>query len=373
MNQLHLSENITRLRRKRKITQEELADFLGVTKAAVSKWENGQTAPDILLLPRLACFFDVTIDQLLGYEAQLSREQIRRCYMEFCRDFVELPFPEVWKKARSLARRYYSCYPLLLQLCILYLNHFMLAETREDGRQMLNDALQLCDRILEGCRDMGICADAAVLKATLLLQLNAPLEAAGLLEPSADVNHLSLQSSAGTVLIQAYLMSGEAEKARNHAQVRHYLHLLNLVSDAIQLLSVYTEDLKRCREIIRRTQGIIDLFHLEQLHANLASQYYYQAALTYAEHEDTAHAMEMLRRFVCCVNSLLSRERITLHGDSYFDRLEQWIDQLPLGDMAPRDKVFARQSALAALSHPAFSSLEEMPEFRSLYQRLSDV
>lgn len=41
MNQLHLSENITRLRRERKTTQEELADFLGVTKAAVSKWENG--------------------------------------------------------------------------------------------------------------------------------------------------------------------------------------------------------------------------------------------------------------------------------------------------------------------------------------------
>ncbi len=41
MNELHLSENIAGLRREKKITQEELADFLGVTKAAVSKWENG--------------------------------------------------------------------------------------------------------------------------------------------------------------------------------------------------------------------------------------------------------------------------------------------------------------------------------------------
>lgn len=41
MNALNLSENIMRLRHERKITQEELADFVGVTKAAVSKWESG--------------------------------------------------------------------------------------------------------------------------------------------------------------------------------------------------------------------------------------------------------------------------------------------------------------------------------------------
>ena len=41
MNVLNLSENILRLRRERKITQEEFADFAGVTKASVSKWESG--------------------------------------------------------------------------------------------------------------------------------------------------------------------------------------------------------------------------------------------------------------------------------------------------------------------------------------------
>ena len=366
MNQLHISENIVRLRRERKITQEELADFIGVTKAAVSKWENGQTTPDILLLPRLASFFNVTIDELLGYEAHLSREQIRRCYMELCRDFVNLPFPEAWEKVRSTARCYYSCYPLLLQLSILYLNHFMLAGTEGDSRQVLGDAILLCDRILEGCRDMGLCADAAVVKAMLHLQLNAPSEAIGLLEPSEETSHLSLQNSTGAILLQAYLMSGETEKARDHAQIRHYLHLLSLVSDAIQLLTIYTDDLKRCEEIMRRTQGVIDLYHLKQLHPNLVSQYYYQAALTYAQNEDADHALDMLLRFEHCVNSLLSQEHITLHGDSYFDRLDPWIEQLPLGDHVPRDKAFARQSAIEALSHPAFSILKEREEFRSL-------
>ncbi len=75
MNGMNLSENIIRLRRKRKLTQEQLADFVGVTKAAVSKWETAQSIPDILLLPRLASLFDVTVDELIGY--QIGRASCR--------------------------------------------------------------------------------------------------------------------------------------------------------------------------------------------------------------------------------------------------------------------------------------------------------
>ena len=54
MNLLHFSENVISLRRARGMTQEQLADFVGVTKASVSKWETKQSLPDILMLPKLA-------------------------------------------------------------------------------------------------------------------------------------------------------------------------------------------------------------------------------------------------------------------------------------------------------------------------------
>ena len=57
MDRLKLSDNIIRLRHERKITQEELADFLGVTKASISKWENAQSTPDLMLLLQLSAFF----------------------------------------------------------------------------------------------------------------------------------------------------------------------------------------------------------------------------------------------------------------------------------------------------------------------------
>ena len=91
MNVFSLPKNLQEFRRGRGITQEELADFIGVTKASVSKWENGQSLPDILLLPQLAAYFDVSVDDLLGYQPQLSTEQIRKYYHDLAADFAELP------------------------------------------------------------------------------------------------------------------------------------------------------------------------------------------------------------------------------------------------------------------------------------------
>lgn len=66
---MNIGKHILELRKQKNITQEELAAELGVTAAAVSKWENGYTLPDILMLCALADFFGVTTDELLGRTA----------------------------------------------------------------------------------------------------------------------------------------------------------------------------------------------------------------------------------------------------------------------------------------------------------------
>lgn len=63
---MNFGKTIQELRKQKNITQEELAAQLGVTAAAVSKWENNYTLPDILMLCALADFFGVTTDKLLG-------------------------------------------------------------------------------------------------------------------------------------------------------------------------------------------------------------------------------------------------------------------------------------------------------------------
>ncbi|MFU1795628.1 methyltransferase domain-containing protein [Paenibacillus azoreducens] len=65
-----LARNISTYRKERGLTQEELAQTLGLSFQAVSKWENAQTMPDISLLPALSRTLQVSVDKLLGYVSQ---------------------------------------------------------------------------------------------------------------------------------------------------------------------------------------------------------------------------------------------------------------------------------------------------------------
>ena len=70
MSEMNLNERIYELRREREWTQEQLAQKLGVSYQAVSKWENAQACPDISLLPAIADLFEVSIDSLFGREEE---------------------------------------------------------------------------------------------------------------------------------------------------------------------------------------------------------------------------------------------------------------------------------------------------------------
>ena len=70
MNPMTLGQRIALLRRQKDMTQETLAEALGVSAQAVSKWENDASCPDILLLPQLARLLDVSVDALLSGEPE---------------------------------------------------------------------------------------------------------------------------------------------------------------------------------------------------------------------------------------------------------------------------------------------------------------
>ena len=71
----NLGSVIKRLRTEQGVTQDALAEYLGISYQAVSKWETGTTLPDITLLPKLAVFFGVRIDELfsVNHEDELER------------------------------------------------------------------------------------------------------------------------------------------------------------------------------------------------------------------------------------------------------------------------------------------------------------
>lgn len=73
---IYFSENLKKLRKERELTQEALADFLGVTFQAISKWERGEGYPDITTLPVISSFFGVSLDELFGVNQAKNEDEI---------------------------------------------------------------------------------------------------------------------------------------------------------------------------------------------------------------------------------------------------------------------------------------------------------
>jgi transcriptional regulator with XRE-family HTH domain len=370
LNILNISDNIIRYRHEKKITQEELADFIGVTKASVSKWENKQSLPDILLLPQLASFFNVSVDELLGYEAQLSREQIQKLYSELAADFASLPFDEVMEKSRTLVRRYYSCYPFLLQICILWLNHYTLAKGNDKQKEILLQASELCDHIIQSCKVIGICNDAIALKTVFDLQLGKTAEVIETLESLADPTHISRQND--TLLIQAYQASGDIDKARSYTQIIMYVHLITLVTSAVQYLTINMDDLAVCEKTIQYIDGLIRLYDLDILNPNVAAQFYYYAAIVYMTNKEKEKALKRLGQYEKTVRFLLADDNLCLHGNSYFNRLDEWINKLELGAAPPRDKRLVKENVLQSFEHPLFAEIKDTAEFQRIVRSFKE-
>lgn len=78
---IKLGEKIKSLRKQKNISQEVLADYLGVTFQAVSKWETGAAMPDVTLIPAIASFFGVSTDELFDFNLYETEQKV----MEICR------------------------------------------------------------------------------------------------------------------------------------------------------------------------------------------------------------------------------------------------------------------------------------------------
>jgi transcriptional regulator with XRE-family HTH domain len=105
MKDLKIGEKIYDKKKKKGVTQEKLAEFLGVSPPAVSKWETSQSYPDITLLPEIASYFDVTIDYLMDFAPSLSKEEAMEIYIvladAFSSSYKGLPAPIITSVALS--------------------------------------------------------------------------------------------------------------------------------------------------------------------------------------------------------------------------------------------------------------------------------
>ena len=152
--------NIKRLRTEKNVTQEQFAEAMNVTCAAVSKWEREDSYPDITLLQPLAFYFDVSLDELVGYDKEKVNEQIEKIVEEYRR---------TWD--RDLMKKAYREYPNDYRIMYYYMWTLGVenAEPDLDAALLHKDELEaICDKIIGGCTDGGYRLGAWRMKAILL-------------------------------------------------------------------------------------------------------------------------------------------------------------------------------------------------------------
>jgi len=163
---INIGSNIKRLRMAKNITQEQLSDAMNVTCAAVSKWERGETYPDITLLQPLAFFFGVTLDELMDYNKEKIQTEI---------DEAIALYRKHWKsdynKAREIIIKAYHDYPNDYRIMHYYMWNIGGDMADNDPNVLVahkEEFLTICDKLLEGCTDEDLRLGAWNMRAKIL-------------------------------------------------------------------------------------------------------------------------------------------------------------------------------------------------------------
>ncbi|MDR0862499.1 MAG: helix-turn-helix domain-containing protein [Oscillospiraceae bacterium] len=189
----NFGDKIKSLRKSRELTQEQLADIIGVSYQAVSKWETNAALPDVTLFPRLARYFGVTTDELLGMSELRDKERIaseraraHELYMstvgktmyELDQDETDLIMEEIRAITRNLALEFPHNHELQLEYA---------ADLQGNGEP--REALAVIKRVLDSSTDSSIRASAAIQLIHVYSRLGEHENAAAQIASLPDVYH----------------------------------------------------------------------------------------------------------------------------------------------------------------------------------------
>jgi len=362
MKEINIARAVLAKRKEKGITQDELANYIGVSKASVSKWETEQSYPDIVLLPRLAAFFNISIDELMGYEPQMTKQDIEKLYRRLYEDLSKKPFDEVIGECREITKKYFSCFPLLLQMGMLLINSSILAGDSEKSSAVIAEAKELFVRIKKECDDAEVMRSAVYMEATCAISLINPNEAIELLEKNI-VPALPQE----ILLASAYRMTERNIEAETVLQVGIYQSILSVVS----MLSAYAmfsfEDVRKSDEIVNRTLSVIEAFNIKKLQPSTIISFFITAAQGYVLNQNPEKALDLLEQYaelVCCDISP------RLKGDSFFNAIDGWLNETGAKDGVASHEVVKQSMVEAVVNNPTLSALKDNSRFQRIVKNL---
>ena len=110
---------IKKYRKDAGLTQEEMANRLGVTTPAVNKWENGNSKPDIELLVPIARLLNISLDTLLSYHEKISNVEIEEIIRRMDKMFLEEGYEKTYEWVLEIIKKYPNCNMLIWQVAVM--------------------------------------------------------------------------------------------------------------------------------------------------------------------------------------------------------------------------------------------------------------
>ncbi|PNE49406.1 XRE family transcriptional regulator [Enterococcus avium] len=365
--EMNIGPIIMEKRKEKKVTQQELANFIGVSKASVSKWETGQTYPDITLLPLLAAYFDITIDSLLTYEPQLDNHEIQRIYARL-KESLETKSPEdVLATIRSFVRRYYSCYPFVLQMGMFLLNHADLLPGEEKIKTYTKEAQDLFIHVRTQAKDPDLITQALKYEAYTALNLQEFDQVLSILGDQVPVL-FPIES----LIAAAQQQKGESKKAVLTLQSAIYQYTTVFLSFLTNYLQLVIDDPDKFSETVSRGKSFAKLFNFKEMHPVALMNFQLSATFGYAQMEDETAALEMLQAFVEILQG--TTFPVVLHGDDYFDQIDEWLEHLEIGNQLPRDSMKVKVGLLEmVIDNPTFAQFEDQDQVQEIFTKLRSI
>lgn len=253
MDEHNIGAVILALRRQRGMTQEQLAEAVGVSTPAVSKWETSASCPDIALLSPIARALDTDVNTLLSFTPTLSREDLAALLKEL-RQLAEQDGAAALERMRGAVRRYPNDAQLRFHLASLAMSLPSLSGWAEAETAAAMKFAEQGFLFTQQHGDEKLRPLAALLLAGLLLN-SGKLDRAELLLDSLPLLPLSPQALYTTL----YQKRGDREKARNSAQIQLAAGATSVLNSLLALSSpACAETAEEARRACRAYRAVAD-------------------------------------------------------------------------------------------------------------------
>lgn len=238
---IKLGEKIKALRKQKNVSQEVFANDLGVSFQAVSKWENGNTMPDVTMIPAIASFFSVSTDELFDFNLFEIEKQVEA----ICHDAYQYRFTDSAESERILReglKRFPGNDTILNNLLYTL-----------DYRTRANEIISLCKTLIESTIDDSVKYDACRILASCYQENGQKDLVKPTLERIPEIYFSKLE-------LMATLLDGE--DSYEAAQKQKYISAEDLI-DMLIVAGKYSKDkgeTEKANTQFRIAQKIIEVF-----------------------------------------------------------------------------------------------------------------